>query len=162
MQGEIKPGSIKISRLRTKILEGEIKVPPFQREFVWDEEQIIDLLDSIYKDYPIGSVLLWETNEKLASRREVGGFDLPETEPELPLLYVLDGQQRITSVFGVFCHEAITRTNPDMALKFDVIFNLNKKQFQMANEVFGEDLIIPLNLLFDNYKFNQYLSANKE
>jgi len=160
MQGEIRPGSIKISRLRIKILEGEIKIPPFQREFVWDEEQVIELLDSIYKDYPIGSVLLWETNDKLASRREVGGFDLPETEPELPLLYVLDGQQRITSIFGVFCHEDITRTNEEIASKFDVVFDLTEKQFKMSCDV-PDGLIIPLRLVFDNYKFNQYLTSDK-
>jgi len=160
MQGEIKTGSIKISRLRTRILEGEIKIPPFQREFVWDEEQVIELLDSIYKDYPIGSVLLWETNEKLAARREVGGFNLPESEPELPLLYVLDGQQRITSIFGVFCHEEISRTNEEITLKFDIVFDLNEKQFKMGSEISSE-LVIPLRLIFDNYKFNQYLASDK-
>ncbi|MFC1885250.1 DUF262 domain-containing protein, partial [Thermodesulfobacteriota bacterium] len=48
MRGELKSDSIKIDRLRIKILEGEIKIPPFQREFVWEEEQVIELLDSIY------------------------------------------------------------------------------------------------------------------
>ena len=161
MQGEIKTGSIKISRLRTKVLEGEVKIPPFQREFVWDEEQVIELLDSIQKDYPIGSVLLWETNEKLASRREVGGFDLPETDPELPLLYVLDGQQRITSIFGVFCYEDIRKTNEEIASKFDIVFDINEKQFKMAYDVSEDNLVIPLRLIFDNYKFNQYLSSDK-
>ena len=61
MKGEITTGSIKIDRLRNKIIEGNIKIPPFQREFVWKQEQVIELLDSIIKDYPIGSILLWET-----------------------------------------------------------------------------------------------------
>ena len=161
MKGEIKPGSIKISRLRTKILEGEIKIPPFQRQFVWDEEQIIELLDSIYKDYPIGSVLLWETNDKLPARREVGGFTLEETNPELPLLYVLDGQQRITSIFGIFCNEDISRTNEEMASKFDIVFDVNKKQFKMSYDVSETDLIIPLRIIFDNFVFNKYLASNK-
>jgi hypothetical protein len=160
MKGEIKADSIKISRLRTKILEGEIKIPPFQREFVWNEEQIIELLDSIYKDYPIGSVLFWETNENLKARREVGGFHLPDTEPELPLFYVLDGQQRITSIFGVFCHEKITKVNEEIALKFDIVFDLNEKEFKMTSETNDEDLVIPLKLLFDNYAFNQHLNSD--
>ncbi len=47
MQGEIKPDAIKISRLRTKILEGEVKIPPFQREFIWEENQVITSANKI-------------------------------------------------------------------------------------------------------------------
>lgn len=160
MQGELKPGSIKISRLRTKVLEGEIKIPPFQREFVWDAEQVIELLDSIYKDFPIGSVLLWETNDRLPSQRDIGGFSLPETDPELPLLYVLDGQQRITTIFGVFRYEAMECSDDEMASKFNIAFDMVTKEFRLIDEVTENDLTIPLSLLFDNYRFNQYLTQN--
>ena len=103
MKGEITTGSIKIDRLRSKIIEGNIKIPPFQREFVWKQEQVIELLDSVIKDYPIGSILLWETKDDLPSKRNIGGFDLPNPTEDYPINYVLDGQQRVTSIFGVFC-----------------------------------------------------------
>lgn len=160
MRGEVKSDSIKIDRLRTKIFEGEIKIPPFQREFVWEEEQVIELLDSIYNDFPVGSVLLWETYDKLPARREIGGFNLPETNTELPLSYVLDGQQRITSIFGAFCNEDITQSNEDMASKFDIVFDMNSKSFKMSQEVEENDLVIPLKIIFDNYQFNHYLHSD--
>lgn len=76
--GELITGPISIDRLRNKIIEGEIKIPPFQRAFVWKKEQITDLMDSIYNDYPVGSVLLWEVNEKLPALRNIGGYKLPD------------------------------------------------------------------------------------
>ncbi|MFI7190641.1 DUF262 domain-containing protein [Nocardia nova] len=89
-----------------KILEGvsngTIRVPAFQRGFVWDAERVAYLMDSIYKGYPFGSLILWRTKEKLTHERQLGPFELAEVEPEYPIDYVLDGQQRLTSIFGVF------------------------------------------------------------
>lgn len=75
---ELQINPIKIDKLLNKIKDGDIKIPPFQRKFVWNREQIISLLDSIYNDYPIGSILLWSTNELLPATRDIGGFKLPE------------------------------------------------------------------------------------
>jgi hypothetical protein len=74
----------------------------FQRGFVWDIERVAYLMDSIYKDYPFGSLILWRTKTQLRSERALGPFELPERDPDYPIDYVLDGQQRLTSVFGVF------------------------------------------------------------
>jgi hypothetical protein len=56
----------------------------------------------IYKGYPFGTAILWRTREQLKSDRHLGPFPLPDCDPDYPLDYVLDGQQRITSIFGVF------------------------------------------------------------
>ncbi|SRR6266480_2893707 len=77
---------------------GQIKIPQFQRKFVWKEEQAFKLLDSIKNNYPIGSLLIWRTNVKLAAERNIGNFQLPRTDDMMPTDYVLDGQQRITVV----------------------------------------------------------------
>jgi uncharacterized protein with ParB-like and HNH nuclease domain len=92
-------GTPLIKDLISDITRGEIKVPQFQRPFVWKEEQAIKLLDSIYNNYPIGSLLLWRTNSKLAVERNIGDFKLPETDDMSPTDYVLDGQQRLTVIF---------------------------------------------------------------
>lgn len=160
MKGDVIPGSIKVSKLISRILEGEIKIPPFQREFVWSEEQVVELLDSIYKDYPIGSVLLWETNETLKSQREIGGFKIPEKRPELPWIYVLDGQQRITSIFGVFCDRKIKVTNEELAAKFNLVFDFENKSFKYEDEITSSSLIMPLQLIFDNYAFNMFMTKD--
>ncbi len=59
-------------------------------------------MDSIYKGFPFGSLLFWRTKEKLKTERDLGPFKLPAPIEDYPVDYVLDGQQRITSVFGVF------------------------------------------------------------
>lgn len=59
------------------IRSGEMKVPRFQRKFVWSNKQALDLLDSIAHNYPIGSLLLWKTRNKLRAERIIGDFKLP-------------------------------------------------------------------------------------
>ena len=81
---------------------GQIRIPAFQRGFVWDPDMVAFLMDSIYKGYPFGSLLLWRTREQLAHERQLGPFRLPERDPDYPIDYVLDGQQRLTAIFGVF------------------------------------------------------------
>ena len=72
---------------------GQIKVPQFQRKFVWREEQALDLLDSIANNYPVGSLLLWRTKNSLAVERNIGAFKLPDTDDMSPTDYVLDEER---------------------------------------------------------------------
>jgi uncharacterized protein with ParB-like and HNH nuclease domain len=69
---EITPVSQKIDRLIKRVEDGDIKIPAFQRGYVWSQEQVIELLDSIRLDYPIGSILLWNSNERLQFTRNIG------------------------------------------------------------------------------------------
>lgn len=156
-RGELTTSSLKIDRLRNKILEGEIKIPPFQRQFVWKIEQVIELLDSIYNDYPIGSILLWETNENLPSNRNIGGYELPQSKDEYPINYILDGQQRVTSIFSVFCFDLEMENNNVDDSTFDIYFDLDEKKFFSKDEINPNNLSISLKLLFNNYEFNQII-----
>ena len=60
------PGTLQYSTLIANIEQGIIKIPQFQRKFVWSVEQTAKLLDSILKGYPIGTFILWQTDERLA------------------------------------------------------------------------------------------------
>jgi hypothetical protein len=100
---DISPHAVKIDKLLHRMEEDDIKIPAFQRGFVWKQNQVIDLLDSIYNDYPIGSVLLWNSYDKLKASRNIAGFDIPERAPQYPVNYVLDGQQRLSAIYGTFC-----------------------------------------------------------
>lgn len=91
-----------ISQIIDKVLSGQIRIPTFQRGFVWDADKVAVLMDSLYKGYPIGSLLFWRTRSRLRFERDLGPFRLPDVDPDYPIDYVLDGQQRITSIFGVF------------------------------------------------------------
>lgn len=85
-----------------RISSGAIRIPGFQRKFVWEPVRAALLMDSIYKGYPFGSVLLWRTRTELKTEKRVGGFALPPPEADYPIDYVLDGQQRLTSIFSTF------------------------------------------------------------
>lgn len=93
------PGTLQYNTLIANIEQGIIKIPQFQRKFVWSLEQTAKLLDSILKGYPIGTFILWQTDERLRSIRNIGGIALPDTPPGHFVQYVLDGQQRMTSLY---------------------------------------------------------------
>lgn len=82
------------------INDGTIKIPQFQREFVWTREKSAKLIDSILKGYPIGTFILWKTREELRAVRDIGGVKLPATPDGDYAEQVLDGQQRLTSLYA--------------------------------------------------------------
>lgn len=154
---EITPTAPKIDRILSRIEEGDIKIPAFQRAFVWKEDQILDLLDSIYHDYPIGSILLWNSSERLLSTRNVGGFLIPDREPDYPVNYVLDGQQRLATIYGVFCRDRRQdpqneryEIDPEM---FEVYFDFNEEEFVPAWDRNEEHANLIMSCLFDTEKF---------
>ncbi|MFQ4138422.1 DUF262 domain-containing protein [Nodosilinea sp. PGN35] len=127
---EITPVSQKIDRLIKRVEDGDIKIPAFQRGYVWKQEQIIDLLDSIRLDYPIGSILLWNSNERLQSTRNIAGFPLPDRTESYPVNYVIDGQQRLSSIYAVFSFHSSQDSstqeyNPDTKI-FDIYYDFEQ------------------------------------
>jgi uncharacterized protein with ParB-like and HNH nuclease domain len=88
----------------------------------------MSLLDSIYRGFPVGSLLLWSTKEALKHERNVGGFELPKTPEDYPVNYVLDGQQRLTTLYGVFNSDTKT-SDPELADRFSVCFVPSTEEF---------------------------------
>lgn len=125
---KISPTNPRIQSLLSEVENGNIKIPVFQRGFVWSDEAIISLLDSIYRGYPVGSILLWSSKHKLNSTRDVGGFILPDTPEDYPVKYVLDGQQRLTTLYSVF-HSADLAIDPELASRFDISFVPESEHF---------------------------------
>lgn len=100
---EIESEVIKINTLvEEKLSKDKILIPTFQREFVWEPENILKLWDSIFRFYPIGSILYWVTDSYLHTHRKLGGFEFPHDEDTVQKFkewaYILDGQQRATSL----------------------------------------------------------------
>jgi len=62
------PSVDRIEELAARILNGDILLPKFQRDFVWEKSQIIDLLDSIARNYPVGSILLWQSRRSFEAK----------------------------------------------------------------------------------------------
>lgn len=147
--------SIPIRQLLARVAEGEIRIPAFQREFVWEPDRVQFLMDSIYKGFPIGTLLFWRTREKLQSDRDLGPYVLPEPKDQYPIDYVLDGQQRLTSIFSVFQTELMPADNPKVDW-VDVYFDMQAhedaqdSQFMaLRPEDVDEARHFPLNILFD-------------
>lgn len=92
--------SEKYSEFLNKVVKGGVRIPHFQRNFVWDMESSAKLIDSMIKGYPIGTFILWNTTEELRSVRSIGNLTFPEQRIGEPVYYILDGQQRITSFFA--------------------------------------------------------------
>jgi hypothetical protein len=94
------PQTRMFSSLVGEIEKGQIKIPQFQRDFVWTMQKSAGLIDSIIKGYPIGTFIFWRTKERLRSVKDLGKQVLPDPEQGELVDYVLDGQQRLTSLFA--------------------------------------------------------------
>lgn len=105
------PQSRTFSSIISDIEKGQIKIPQFQRDFVWDIQKSAQLMDSIVKGYPIGTFIFWRTKERLRSVRNFGNLTLPDAIEGEYIDFVLDGQQRLTSLFASLKGAKIEREN---------------------------------------------------
>lgn len=141
-----KPDILRIEELVIGVKTGDIKLPKFQRPFVWNTQDILKLWDSIYKGYPIGSILLWLTHEKLASERKIADLDINEREEEYPTNYLLDGQQRLSSLCGPLFWSGKEAKSP-----WNIVFDVAKEEFLYPEEPKIEHF--PLNKLLNTSDF---------
>lgn len=86
-----------LAKLIHDIEQGEIGLPDIQRPFVWDTSKVRDLFDSMYKGFPVGYLLFW-SNEHLSNTRQIG---TGTKQAKVPRLLIVDGQQRLTSLYAV-------------------------------------------------------------
>ena len=103
------PQSRSFEKVMSSIEFGTLKIPQFQREFVWPREKSAKLIDSILKGFPIGTFILWKTKEQLRFVKEIGGQPLPPTPIGDYSEQVLDGQQRLTSLYAACNGLTVTR-----------------------------------------------------
>lgn len=147
----LETGTPFLKDLIADINSGQIKVPQFQRQFVWKEEQAIKLLDSIASNYPVGSLLLWKTANSLAIERNIGAFKLPDTDDMSPTDYVLDGQQRLTVIYS-----ALGALEGEGG--FDAVYDLDDECFMEAPEQFSQTQF-PLRIIYNTTKLLNFRSG---
>lgn len=116
------PIPLKLSDIETNLSNGTYVIPDFQRDFVWDIEKSAQLLDSWVKGYPLGSFILWTTDEELCPIKQIGNAVLyPKQDDTAKTTYILDGQQRITSIYaaikGLFIKN---KSYADITINLDV------------------------------------------
>lgn len=144
-----------IRKILDSVVSGEIRIPAFQRGFVWEMDRVAHLLDSIYKGYPFGSLLFWRTKHQLITERRLGTFTLPQPQADYPIDYVLDGQQRLTSIFTVFQTDLKAEPNPDWAdIYFDLAATGNPQDSVFTaipeGDPFDKTRFFPMNVLFES------------
>ncbi|RAY13684.1 hypothetical protein DPM19_18640 [Actinomadura craniellae] len=112
---DVKPEIMLMEQVLGPLADGELRVPRFQRPFVWRPEQILNLFDSIERGYPIGSLLFWETSDRLASLDHIGDLPVPEPRPARPVSYVLDGHQRLSTLYATLRRPADAKRSTEQS-----------------------------------------------
>jgi len=107
---------------------GKIKISRFQRGFRWKSEDMLKLLDSIYRGYPIGNLLFWETDSSQRAKSVFGPVVVEEATKVAKL--VVDGQQRITTLVGIF----LLPESAACDKKWEVHFDLKTKNFEVLKK----------------------------
>lgn len=143
-----------VAELVEQARQGKLRMPSFQRRFRWYGTDIERLFDSIRKGYPIGSILLWE-REAPAGRMEFGPLvvDAPALEDAW---WVVDGQQRLTSIIGVLASPSSPGT------EFDLFYDLATADFKRAGARRPRADWIPLRQVVDTNEFVNWLIEFRE
>jgi Protein of unknown function DUF262 len=97
-----RPDVISLDILLNDVDEGRVRIPKFQRPYVWTSQMMRELFESVISGYPIGSLLFWTPRElKIDTMKLMGPLPIPEPRPGLPISLVLDGHQRLATLYGV-------------------------------------------------------------
>lgn len=147
-----------VREILDSVYRGQVRIPAFQRGFVWDPDRVAFLIDSIFKGYPFGALLFWRTSERLQTENRLGPFVLPEPAADFPIDYVLDGQQRVTSIFGVFQTELLgySPTWKDIYFDFQMVPDVQETQFfALSPDEVDRDRYFPLRAIFDTTEYRR-------
>ncbi len=127
----------KVDYTLKKLLEdidmGEIGLPDIQRPFVWGTSKVRDLFDSMYRGYPIGYLLLWE-NGYPGEHRTIGA----DQKQKVPRLLIVDGQQRLTSLYAVIKAVPVIDKN-FRRTRIRIAFNPLEEKFEVTNPAIEKD-----------------------
>lgn len=141
------PRSQYLNAVLRQIERSAFRIPRFQREFVWGQRDILDLLESIENGYPIGSILTWRVE---GSDDYFSGFrtsPFPEPDDSLAAYeVVLDGAQRLSSLYGCL-------RNPNSHPLYRVSYNPRTREFVYDRDSKEGSLLVPMGSLFDSRQF---------
>lgn len=137
-----------------RIVRGEVRIPTFQRGLKWQSEDVLDLFDSIYRGFPIGSILLHQGHAP-AAEVQVGPLRVLGQESSAAL-WVVDGQQRLTALAA-----ALARPDPIPVTPIDryvVYFDAENQSFCNPPKT-GEvpDTWVPVTMLRDSATLSEWI-----
>jgi len=124
---------MKISTVLDQIDLGSIALPEFQRGFVWNRNQVRELMQSLYRRYPVGSLLVWVTKTEHADTRGDGVLQSGAVR------LLLDGQQRITTLYGIVRGKPPEFFDGNVQAFTGLHFNIEKEVFEFYAPVKMKD-----------------------
>lgn len=127
------PSSEPIITLIEDIDRGKIGLPELQRPFVWPNVNVRDLFDSLYRGYPAGFLLFWKTGGD-GTLKSIG----TEAKQSIPELAIVDGQQRLTSLYAVIKGAEVLRANFRKE-RIEIAFNPLSERFDVADAAIRKD-----------------------
>ena len=139
---------------------GSLALPAFQRGYVWKRPQVKNLMKSLYQGHPIGSLLTWTTRAEHAAVRTSG-----EGLTTGPIELLLDGQQRVTSIYGIIRGKPPAFFDGDKGAFSDLFFNLDTQDFEFSlpGRMRNNPLWVSVTSIFDTDKeWMSDLVANPE
>ena len=125
--------SYPISTLLGEIEIGSLGLPELQRPFVWDRAQVRDLMDSLYRGYPAGHFLMWQASQ------DIGAIPIgADGKQAAPSNVVVDGQQRLTSLYAVFKGAPVVNERFE-PIRIAIAFNPVRERFEVSNSAISSD-----------------------
>lgn len=170
------PAIVSLRALLQQVARGEIQIPRFQRKYVWSNAQRLLLFQSIYQRIPIGSILVWRTqNHDLQTFARLGELSIapPQAHKKGAIKqYLLDGYQRVCTLYMSLGPGLLTRMEPEDAgesswstiEQVEFSEDLPPIYFDLENEEFGlksrraasPPACLPLSILFDPYELHRF------
>ena len=142
----------KLNRVFSELESGNMRIPRFQRAYVWERAKIVKLLNSIYNQYPIGSFFLWDTDTQMESFcRDITEFGFPNKPEANKFTFILDGQQRITSLYVTLKGKQLNGIDYK-----SICFNLDKRVFKIPT-LKTEPNNIPVWKIYDDLEYGNLL-----
>lgn len=122
-----KPVSWNVQSLVDSVHSGAVQLPDLQRPFVWPKSKIRDLLDSMYRGYPVGEIMFWNVSQEDTSRAISGASDRKGSHQ------IIDGQQRLTSLYAVFKGKSVRDADYN-SRSIVISFNPFTEKFEVLNK----------------------------
>lgn len=145
----------KLANIEHEIEEGTLRIPQFQREFVWEKSKVIKLLESIYNEYPIGSFFFWNAPAHYQNfYRDVAELNLPKPSKYDKVIFILDGQQRITSLYVTI--KGLTLYGKNYK---NICFDLDENRFVDRNSDQQRYVSVSDLLSNDSFELYEHLSS---
>jgi len=142
-----------LQKVFDQIENGNMKIPRFQRGYVWERSKIVKLLNSIYAQHPIGTFFIWETSDQYGDYcKNMDELGLPQKPEDGKIQFIIDGQQRITSLYVALRGKKLGTIDYST-----ICFNLDKKCFQVPR-LKTEPNNIPVWRIFNSNEYGNLLS----